>query len=112
MTLRHSMPWIHCAERSRHVDDVLLLWWVDQRCHRQRGELRFSLLEALGMIEECVVECSLSIEMDRFGLAEVQAVRSHEADPGAPMLVVVPGEESAAVDPGILMQPHSIIRSK
>ena len=73
------------------------MWWIDPHGARQSGRLRDSALEALRVDQESVVEGLSALLEERLGMAVVNAVRSHEADAGVAVGVVVPLEELLAV---------------
>ena len=76
--------------------------WIDPDGRGFSRWLGRLLDEAFGIGAEGVIEGSLSGGVDIVGLAVVDLVGSHEADPGMVVVLVVPGEEAAAEVLGVL----------
>ena len=70
--------------------------WIDPHGGGFSRWLGRLLDEAFGIGAEGVIEGSLSGGVDIVGLAVVDLVGRHEADPGMVVVLIVPGEEATA----------------
>src|SRR5688500_18799918 len=82
--------------------------WVDPDGRGFSRWLGRFLDEAFGIGAEGVIEGALSGGVDIVGLAVVNLVGRHEADPGMVVVLVVPGEEAAAEVLGVLKAAEAL----
>lgn len=77
-------------------------WYVDADDSRQLGRDRELALEALGVCEIGRLQDGGALLPEHGRGAKIDRGRSHEADAGVAVLVVVPGEEFARMRSGVL----------
>ena len=109
---RHAvLRGVQCHQEL-HSGQAFRLWRIDP-CDGWFGRWggRF-FNEALRILPERLVEGELAGRVNGVDLAIVHLVRSHEADPGMVMVLVVPIEEAAAETPGILDATEAFRKSR
>jgi len=79
-----------------------LLWRVDPDSSWDLGWFRAHASEPLGRAQERRIKCCLAGGMDGVGLPEVDLVGCHQANACAMMVLVRPGEETAAEGAGLV----------
>ena len=77
-----------------------VLGWVDPNCDGNFWRLWRLAREPLGRAEKRGVEGCLAGDIDVVRLPEVDLIGGHQADSGVVVVLVIPGEETAAEDAG------------
>src|SRR5260370_7383836 len=65
-------------------------WWIDPGCFRFGRRCRGPIDEALRVLAKGLIESVLASEVDSVGLAVMNLVWGHQADPEVVMVLIVP----------------------
>src|ERR1700710_229831 len=77
-------------------------WWIDPGCFRFGRRCRGPIDEALRVLAKGLIESVLASEVDGVGLAVMNLVWGHQADPEVVMVLIVPIKIIAQEASGIL----------
>src|SRR5882757_7661974 len=82
-----------------HVDEPLGFggWWIDPGCFRFGRRCRGPIDEALRVLAKGLIESVLASAVDGVGLAVMNLVWGHQADPEVVMVLIVPNNSARSL---------------